>query len=349
MSWTFAACALIAMAWLGLFYLWGRAFLTWIGAKPDVAGSTAFGYLVLQLLYQMIYLPFYFTRGSYRAVSYIWLAVTVLLSFFLLFRLRRYAPARKISLNRAEKAGVCAAIVLILGLASFIALHVPFYGRDTGFYITYMNDFYYDDAMYVNAGVLNLHYGMSSMFCLFTVPSLLTGIKPYYISLFTVRIVGVCLSSLVLYRMGKTVFQKGEDSFSWPALCLSVLVPVFLMNWGSSYTAEFYYWRINEAKGYCQFMLLPLSVSVFLAMFRKDADRKRLWKEQLMIGLAAVPVSASSLTAYLFLLLMGTLALLAFDKLKNGGRTVGHAFLCALPNLLYLAVYSLEVKSFIVF
>ena len=90
MSWTFVACVGIAFAWMALFYLWGRGFLTWIKAERDVASCIPFGYLVLQVIYQVIYLPFYFTRGSYRATVYIWLGIVVIGSIVLIFYLRKH-------------------------------------------------------------------------------------------------------------------------------------------------------------------------------------------------------------------------------------------------------------------
>ena len=347
MSWTFVACVGIAFAWLGLFYLWGRGFLTFIRAEQDLASSIAFGYLVLQFIYQIIYLPFYFARGSYRATVYIWLVIVAVASVLLCFFLRKHSSGQKQQLKTIEKAGVCLVSLLVLGLAFYISLHVPFYGQDTRVYISEMNESYYRDTMWVNARD-TFHYGMCSMFQFFTISSLATGIRPYYISLFSVRIVGICLFSLTLYRIGKVLFQKESIGISWAALFLAVIGSYMLMFWGSNYTAEFFYWRINEAKGYCQFVLLPIAFLIFLSMFRKNVDRKTLWKEQLLVGLAAVPVSASSLTPYLFFLLMGTFALLAYDKLKTGWKTIGCSMLCALPNILYLVLYILIDKQGII-
>ena len=82
-------------------------------------------------------------------------------------------------------------------------------------------------------------------------------------------------------------------------------------------------------------------------MLRGHIDRKTAWLKQLIVGLAAIAVSASSMTGYLLLLAMGTAAVLAYDRFKRAGKTIGLASLCALPNLLYLAVFVLEKKGFI--
>lgn len=346
MSWTFVACVLISFVWMGLFLLWGRTFLTIIHADWDVASSIVFGYLVLQVLYQVIYLPFYLSRGSYRAVSYIWLGIMSISSVFLLLFLRKHSTKRQRK-KRKEIIGIFAAGILILGLAFYISLHAPFYGADTVKYISTMNESLYRDSIWVTAGSLHFHFGMCSMFHMFTISSLLTGIRPYYISLFTIRTIGICMSSLILYRTGRIIFGKNDQRHLWLPLVLSVIVPCFLMFWGSMYTAEFFYWRINEAKGFCQFVLLPLGFSVFLSMFKKNANRNLYWKQQLLVGVAAVPVSSSALTPYMFLVFLGTVALLSFDKLHNGWKTMRYALLCVLPNVAYLVVYILEKAKII--
>lgn len=347
MSWTFVACVGIAFAWLGLFYLWGRGFLEFIKAEQDSASSICFGYLVLQVLYQIIYLPFYLNRGSYRITVYLWLGIVFIGSALLTIFIKNKLYVREYKASRMERVGICGAVILVLGLAFFISLHVPFYGQDTRVYISAMNESHYRDTMWMSTKN-TFHYGMSSMFQFFTIPALLTGIKPYYISLFSVRIVGVCLFSLAVYRMGTVVFTKSSWQFSWAALSLSVVASYLLMFWGSNYTAEFFYWRIYEAKGYCQFVLFPIGFSVFLEMLTCVSKRKECWKEQLLVGLAAVPISASSLTPYLFFLLMGILAVLAYDKFRKCWKTIGRGILCALPNIVYLAVYILTKKGLIV-
>ena len=350
MSITFLSCVLIAFAWIGLFFLWGRSFLTLIKVERDVASSIAFGYLVLQIIYQIIYLPFFLCRGSYRATVYIWMSIVGIASIGLMVYLRKHRSRKRNEIKVIEKVGVCGAVILVLGLGAYISLHVPFNGVDTVTYISTMNNAYYYDQMWITNGTMSIHHGLCSMLHLFTISSFLFVIKPYYTSFFIVRIVGICFFALIMYRIGVIVFCKGsQKKFSWPALALSVLTPTLLMFWGSNYTAEFFYWRINEGKGFCQFVLMPLGFSIFLEMFKVEENRKILWKEQFIVGLASIAISSSSMTSYIFLIVMGTCAVLAYDKLKSGWRTIGCAVICTVPNLLYLVLYVLVDNRIILF
>lgn len=348
MFWTFIICLLLAFFWICLFYLWGRAFLSIIRVKSNLANSVLFGYLLLQVIFQIIYMPLYIQRSSYRNVAYIWLGVVFIFSILFLYFLMARTPVHKEKRNKKEILGISIATALILGLAVFISLHVTYYGQDTVVYITEMNESYYRDSMWLQKGTLYFHSGMSSFFQFFTISSLLTGIKPYYIALFMVRIIGVCLTSFVTYQIGSIVFPQKGGTVCWSSLVLAVLIPYLLMFWGSPYTAEFFYWRIYEAKGFCQFVLLPTGFSIFLAMFKGKVERKKLWKEQFLVGLASVSVSASSLTPYLFLLFVGTCSLLVYDKFRNGWRTFAHVLLCAFPNIIYLTLYILDKNGIFV-
>ena len=314
-------CWGIVIAFLAVFYIWGRSFLSIIKARTDVSSSILFGFMAVLLSYQIPYLMFFLNRGSYRTLSLGWFVIAAVITVFLLVRLirKKAFPIPKLSQRQ------WVSLILVFALGAFIcvynSLHVPGYGPDINQYISTMNKMYSDDTMWIEAGVLNIHNGANSFFGLLTVPSLILGIRPYYVSLFSGRIMLVILGMTVFYRIGKIVFGKGEKGISVCALWMSTLVAVIIMFWNSMYQAHFFYRRSNEAKAYCQFVLLPLGFSVFLEMCRGDLERTPLWKEQLLVGLTAIAVSMSSLTGYPLLVFIGMAGILAYDKMKKGLQT----------------------------
>lgn len=336
---TFIACIGIVLAYIILFSIWGRAFLTAIQAEANPWDSVLFGYLVLQFIYQIPYLVFFLSRGTYRTFSMAWVYVVLACTIGLVIRLIRNKIKPGCELKKSEKIGAAGGFLMVFLLAAFIALHLPTYGVDTTAYIREMTNELYNDVVYADSGRIDFHHGMCSMFSFFTVPSLVTGISPYYVSLFSVRILGVMLFSMIVFRTGRIAFARSKSGWMWPALSMAVLVPYMMMLWASMYTAEFFYWRMNEAKAYCQFILLPLGFSVYLQLLSDTDNRKSAWKAQMIVGWASVAVSASAMTAYPFLALIGLFAILALDRFRRARATFGWSFLCVLPNLLYIGAY----------
>lgn len=232
-----------------------------------------------------------------------------------------------------------AVIIFVSWLAVRIGLHPRPFGPDTDTYIDAMNRMVYWDIIWQRSGELYLHSGLNSHFALFSTISLVFGIHPYYVAHFIMRFLGVALTSMVAYRTGKAWIDGSHDGISYYGLALSVLVPLGMTFWNSIYTGYFFWLRTNEAKAYCQLILLPLALSVCGEMFMEEGDRLILWKKQMAIGLAAVPIATSSMTAYLLLLFIHMVGLIVHDRFRRTKETVLSALSCMLPNICYLALY----------
>ena len=345
----FIQCCVCAALFLAVFYVWGKALLRLLKVKDGFCDCVLFGFILLLATYQVPYVPALFLRWSYRAITIPWMLAagvgTVLLGVWLA-RLRAFSPAR---LGIVEWLGIVLGAAGIVFLCGFIALHSPAYGYDTNTYISSMNAMYYNDTIWIGiptAGV-NVHNGLNSIYGFMTIPSLLFGIRPYYVSLFTMRILLIVLTMLAAYRIGKTIFGEDEKGVSLPALWGMLMTALLLLFWDSPYQAQFFFRRSNEAKAYCQFVLLPLAFSVFLRLFKEQARRRPYWILQLIVGLGAVATSMSSLTAYLLLVFVGMAALMAHDKLKHGIGTIAWSVLCVIPNLMYAVLYYMYNRGFL--
>ena len=313
-----------------------------------MSSSILLGFMALLLSYHIFYLPFFLMRGSYRTASWIWFAVATVVTILLVLKMIKQKEFSLPKLTKVQIFSVCAVSVIIVFICIFISLHVPAYGTDIDYYISSMNRMYHNDVMWIDNGSLSVHNGINSLFGLMTFPALISGIRPYYLSVFMMRILLVILTSMAIYRNGKIIFNKNGNEISQSALWMCVFVTMFLMFWNSMYQAHFYFRRSNEAKAYCQFILLPLGFSLFVNMCKEGTNRKALWKEQVLIGMSAVAMSMSSLTSYPLLVFIGFAAILAYDRFKGIARTALFAMLCAAPNLLYTVFYYLVKNSYIV-
>ena len=338
------------MVYIWVSYLWGKSFLSLVKIRADLSSSVLFGFIAVLFTYQVFYLPFFLSRGSYRIMSFSWLAIATLFTIYLFIREIREKDFFKPQITRLQAFSACTVSALVIFTCVFTSLHVPGYGSDIDYYISTMNMMYNDDVMWINSnGVLNIHNGSNSLFGLMTIPSLITGIRPYYLSVFTMRILLVVLAVLTVYRIGKIVFANDNQGISQSALWMSAFVVMLLMFWNSMYQPHFFFRRSNEAKAYCQFILHPLAFSIFLQMCKENENRKALWKEQVLVGLSAVAVSMSSLTAYPLLVFVGCVAILAYDRFNGTIRTSLYALLCAAPNLLFAVFFFLVKKGYFVF
>ena len=346
----YAQCLGCALLYLFISYILGKAFLSLLKIEDTLCDSILFGFLILSVLFQLTYLPFFLLRGSYRTVCCIWLIVTCCLTILSVFHMLRSRQTFTPSLTRKQWLSVSVVSVLILSLSAFVVIHTPIYGMDFRAYNAEMNNLYYRDVMWLDSetGVLDLRRGVNSFFALMTVPSVIFGIRPYYIDVFMNRSLLIFLFSMIVYRTGTIVLSENHMSVSSGALGMSIFVPVLLLLWKSAYHPEFYYYRANEAKAYCQFLLLSLAFSVFLQMFQRNPNRKALWILQSLIGLSALAISMSSLSTYPFLVFAGTIALLAYDRLHGWSETCLWSLFCMAPNLLYAVFYYLSNEGYIV-
>lgn len=338
---TVLMCAALALVCLGVFYLWGWAFLRRIGARCLASECVCFGFIVMHVVYQALYLPFFLTRGSYKTLSILWFAVSSTVTVLCLCdcigkRTKRRRKRRALS----TKLSFLVAVALVACLCLVVGLH-PRYYQDDGYYINWMNLMVYRDTIFVSDGALYYHSGFNGFFGLFSTLCLVTGISPFYMALFTMRFLCVALTAVVACYTGQVFIGGSKRRASAWALALAVLVPLSMMCWSSMYTGMFLWMRSNESKAYCLTVLLPLAFAVCAELFVTKVSPVVTWKKQLAIGLAAVPVAASAMMAYPVLIIVFASALLVYDRFQHARRTILRALACIAPNLVYMLMYQL--------
>ena len=352
-------CSLITVGFLVVLYIWGKAFLTAIHGETGICDSILFGFAVIHVIFQVFYLPFLLTRGSFRSLAIIWTIVSFIFTLALIIYLKRKTiktrdTLKNISfrdtihrLSTAQIISFTLVVAMNLFLCWYIGCRPRHNGVDTIQYIQRMNEMVYRGYLWNNGNTLEIHQGLNSFYSLFAIISWITGVRPLYINCFTMRFLGIIFSSMLAYRFGRIAFGKKNGVYP---MAVAVIVPTAMMVWNSDYaTGMFFYERTNESKAFCQFMLFPLAVSILVQMFQEGNDRKPLWKEQIIIGLSAVPIAVSSMTIYPALMFVGLVGLLVYDRFKGAGRTVLKSFLCVLPNILYIGFYVLYQKQILRF
>ena len=352
-------CILITLGFLGVLYIWGKSFLTIMHGTTRISDCILFGFVVIHIVFQIIYLPFLLSRGSFYSLALIWLVAAILITAGLIFYLAKKANGKipplksrnpqKTFRNLSPAQSICG--ILAIAVNIFLCLYIGCRPRPNGFdtiqYIQRMNEMVYRGYLWNNGNALEIHQGLNSFYSLFAVLSWMTGIKPLYINSFTMRFLGIIFTSMIAYRFGWIAFGKKNNTYP---MLIAIIVPLTMMVWKTDYaTGRFFYERTNESKAFCQLFLFPLSVSLVFQMFLEENNRKLIWKEQIAVGLSAVPIAVSSLSIYPVIIFAGMAGLLVYDRFKGVIRTIYAAFLCVLPNLLYLCFYVLYQKQLLRF
>ena len=282
-------------------------------------------------------------------LSFTWMIIYIIITIIIISYLYRNKEKQKrVTKKPTDIVGIMALSIIIGVVALIISSRPRPYGADTEGYINPMNEMYFNDIIAIEGDHVNLHKGFNSGFAFFTIPAIFTGIRPIYLSEFTMRQIGVVLSSAIIYSTGIIAFSNERRRFSWEAALMTVLVIVILLIWESMYVTHFFYMRTNEAKAYCQFVLLPLAFSVFLDMVLHPENRKELWIKQMLIGFAAIPVATSTMTAYPVLVGTASGTLLIKDGFTHTKETLINSFICIVPNCLYILLYILNKNGTII-
>ncbi len=349
---TLIICILITLLFLSVLYIWGKAFLTAIKAKTLISDCVLYGFIVIHIVFQIFYLPFLLTRGSFYVLSIIWLMFAGLFTACLIIYL-----AKKNNLTERRPKNppnydivLIIVIVFIVFLCIYIGGRPRYKGLDTFQYIYQMNEMVFRGTLWNEGSDLQIHQGLNSYYTLYAIISWATGIKPVFLNHLTMRFVGVVLFSLVSFRFGRITFR---DKGSICPLVISIIAPLMMMLWNSKYSGAFFYARTNESKGICFLFLFPLAVSIFIEMMneKKDSqqDRNIMWIEEITIGLSAVPIAVSSMSIYPVIVFMGMVSVIAFDKFKRMHKTILYSSLCVIPNITYIVFYLLYQQRIIRF
>ncbi len=342
-------CCLITAFVFVILYIWGKSFLTVIEAETYVSDSILFGFVIIHIIFQIFYLPFLLTRGSFYILSTVWVIFASLFTLFQLFYLYKKKELQ-LNIHFSKKYSIVLLIIVaVIGFMCFyIGGHPRWNGIDTVQYIRQMNEMVYRGTLWNEGNELQIHQGLNSYYTLYAIISWITRIKPIFVNQFIMRFVGVILFSIVSFRFGRIFFDEKGNYYP---LIVAIFAPIVMMLWNSQYSAAFFYSRTNESKAICQLVLFPLAVSIYIELLKVKVinERKVFWLKEIAIGLAAVPIAVSSMSIYPVIAFVGMVAILTFDKFKKWHRTLLYSALCVLPNVFYLFLYILYQQKILRF
>ncbi len=349
----------VAVLYLLLFRLVGTTVLSFLGRRDIYIHRETVGFFACFAIFQFLYVPMVLLKAWFHLLAWGWLLTIVILvlicGIYLVtsggehpFKMPAGLPMDKEEIpDWLEKT---IKWVVLLGSAAFVVFLVlqQYLGWDTAFYMGNMNEAIYTDTMYLyngNDGTLmkhmDLRYALSGFSMQFTVPCYFLGISPVVMCYYGIRGIGAVLALFIVYDFGMLLFDK-KETFAY--ILVGTFMAVNITFFSFSATSLFFIRRMNEAKGYCANVVLPMVALLLLMIVKKQG--RHLWGLLFIICLGSVGASMSSMMLVPALLGLGAVVI-AIDEKKF--RPIFYGIVCALPNLAYVTIYILNVKKVLVF
>ncbi len=338
------------------FRLTGTVVLNILGQKKLYIHSELVGFFATFCIFQFIYVPMVMLRANFHFLAYGWLMViiiTVLVyGVYLVSVGGRHPfimPEVKISLEgTSRRLYHFIKWIVLLGVAGFLVFIVlqQYVGWDTAFYLGNMNEALYTDTMYIYNGnngtmmkQMDLRYALSGFSMFFSIPCYFLGISPIVMCYFGIRGLGVILALMIVYDFGVLIFDAEIPAY----LMVGAYLTVNMMFFSTMSSSLFFMRRMNEAKGYCANVVLPM-VALLLFMIYKNKG-KGLFRLLFLVCLGSVGASMSSMMLVPALLGLSSVVIAQSQRKL---RPIVYGIICALPNLAYAAVYLLNAKDYLV-
>ena len=326
-----------------LFRLIGTAVMSAMGTKQLYIHRELVGFFVYFAVFQFVYVPMVLLKAYFHLLSYGWLLAIIIM--ILVCGVYLVSCGGKIPFAMPEKNSENNILkwLMVLVSAGFLVFLVlqQYLGWDTAFYMGNMNEAIYTDTMYLYNGndgtmmnKMDLRYALSGFSMQFAIPCFLLDISPVIMCYYGIRGLGAILTLLIVFDFGMLLFDRDATA---SYLTVGAFIIVNTLFFSHSATSLFFIRRMYEAKGYCANIVMPMVALLLLMIYKKQG--RHLWMLLFVICLGSVGASMSSMMLVPTLLGLGSV-LIAIEERRI--RPVVYGVVCALPNLLYVALFILN-------
>ena len=348
--------ALVMILYMLLFRLIGTAVLCALGQQKLYIHRELVGFFAYFAIFQFVYVPMVLLQAYFHLLAYGWLLaviiITLVCAVYLVTAGGRHPFSMPESLTStydfSPRTRMLIRYTVLIFSAAFIVFLVlqQYLGWDTAFYMGNMNEALYTDTMYLyngNDGTLmkhmDLRYALSGFSMQFAIPCFFLKLSPVIMCYYGIRGMGAILSLLIVYDFGMLLFEKDETK---SCLMVGAFLVVNLLLFSHSASSLFFIRRMYEAKGYCANVVLPMVALLLMMIYKKNG--RHLWALLFVICTGSVGVSMSSMMLVPALLGLSAVVIAVSERRL---RPMVYAVVCALPDVLYAAVFLLDKLDYI--
>lgn len=306
------------------------------------------GFFVYFGLFQIVALPFVFLQRPFHELVILWLAAVTAVNLFVFPRGKRELAdlfQRSFAGIWRNKGILLAAVMLLIVFCCWFQGTQQYMGLDAVHYIGTVDTTVCMDSMYVyngSSGVkeqyLDFRYALSSFYMNSAFLCKLTGISGVLIQKYVLGTCCILLHGCIMFALGRRLFPDGEKK----ALLFTGLVYVMHLGFHTNYAAsDFLLIRGYESKGFCANVVIPAVLYAILCLWQ-DRERKEHWFFTFIVCFSSVPVSMSSLAIVPAMIVISVLAEWLIDR---NWKILRRAFICVVPNAVYMILYFLYTRG----
>ena len=333
-------CAICLMILIIVFSIWGYSVSQWFKIRViHLPIQILVGFFAYFIVMEIMILPVIFLHNSLHLAVDLVVAVTVLLTAWMLWkdRLGFWQNFIRISVTPWMVIAVCA-----VGLLTALAVLQQYMGYDTTYYVGEVNAFLYYEKFWTRdafvgmaeTSVVPLHYALSCFYPLCAIFSYLFQVDARLMMMFTIRALCVILFGCTAYSWGYGLFGKRQNGALFTTICMTLCL--FLMDDHSSSFMMMV--RGYESKGYCAAVVAPMCTYA-LIMLCRDVESVSNWRLLGLIAWASMPIAMSSMAVIPVAIGVVGLALMIYHK--KFWMIFKRCFYCVLPNMILMVWYIL--------
>ncbi len=347
--------ALTAVLFIGLnfilYFLFGALLMTSKKKELSLTKTVFAGFFFYYLLFTCFCIPVTLRWRPLHVLTKLWCGVVIIISVAAVIRLvlcREGIVKRVAERIRNNGIPVVSMIIMTVIFCAIVLFNYQF-TLDASFYVGNVTTSITTDSLNMYdpfTGDWLDHFEMRYFFATFPMNDAVmcdvTGMHPLLWCKITMAGTAMCLTAMVLYMIGNTIFER--DMKKTAMFMFFALVSDFFMI--TIYTtATFLTTRTYEGKALLGNVVLPGMIYIYLLLL-EDADDIKTWLLLLLVALGA-PVLSSSANMLVPGMIGVTMIPLAF--IRRNIKVVPRSLVCMLPGVILTLTYVAYVKGMFVF
>lgn len=301
------------------------------------------GMLVMLAVFQVVAIPFTILKRSLSELTVVYSLVLVVICVFAMLNIRKVYKTRIIQIKKRASIWMIAFFFILLQIATSVFLNPDYvYSGDDTTYITMANDTVETDQIYLTDYLTGEHCSLGDVSPKYTLTSYLiftsylakiSGLHVLVLCKTVMPIVVIAMAYCIWIAMAEELFKWDTEKTIFFVIVLSILN---IFGSFSNYTLSFRLLVCSwQGKALLAVVILPYLFFYCWQLFWKKYGGKQLF----MVVIAMIAASSGTVFGNGLAPIMVLVIALIAGFYKKDYKTILHAGVCCIPNLVLMMIY----------